>query len=52
MTAEMSETRKARLCAEWLQFCTYIGWKKSDLKDLCDAFWKHEGWKTFKGWPR
>ena len=46
----LSERQKARLCSEWLSYCHSIGWKRADMKFLCDLFWKHTGWKTFKGY--
>jgi len=46
----MTESHKTRLCLEWLNYCKYIGWKKSDLPALTDLFWEHEGWKTFRGY--
>jgi hypothetical protein len=49
---DMSESRKAKLCSEWLAYCKEIGWKNSAMPHLADLFWKHDGWKTFKGWPR
>ena len=49
---EMSEHRKALLCQQWVDFCRSIGWKRDALPHLVDLFWKHEGWRTFKGWPR
>ena len=49
-TMEMSDTRKARLCREWVASCTHTGWREDAIPHLVDLFWKHEGWKTFKGW--
>lgn len=31
-------TRAIRQCAEWLAYCLWIGWKKSDL-DALEALW-------------
>jgi hypothetical protein len=48
---DMPKRRKADLCCQWIQFCQSIGWtKKADLQALTDLFWKHKGWRTFKGW--
>ena len=41
--------QKADLCRQWLLYCRNIGWKKRDMKPLCDLFWCYDGWKTFKG---
>ena len=48
----MSDTHKAKLCKEWLEYCRDVGWKNDALPHLADLFWKQDGWKTFKGWPR
>ena len=45
---DMSEQYKAQLCKGWLQDCLAMGWKNSDMPFLCDLFWLHEGWKTYR----
>jgi hypothetical protein len=35
-------TQKAwRLCAKWQAACLKLGWKKSDLDDLEEIFWRY-----------
>lgn len=50
MNDSMSETHKAKLCAQWLRYCRDIGWEREALPALADLFWHHDGWKTFRGY--
>ena len=46
----MTKSFQVRLASQWLQYCLSIGWSKESLGGLLDLFWKHEGWRTFKGY--
>ena len=48
-TLDMSESRKTRLCLQWIDCCRSMGWNESAIAELVDLFWKHEGWRTFRG---
>ena len=46
----MNINQKARLCAEWMNYCLSIGWPKRDLDGLQRVFYRCRGWETFRGY--